>query len=226
MKLRLNSIAGMLVAAAVVAAPAAMAQSAGQWTVKGGVTKITPKVESGDVSAPALPGSKADIGADTQPTFGFTYSFTDNISTEVALGLPYKHKIYGAGSIEGTGELGSVRSLPPTVFAQYRFFKPDAVVRPYVGLGATYAYFTHETGSGRLTAVSDIGSPTPTTFKVKSKLAATLQLGMVYNINARYYADLFVTKTFLKTNVNFSSGQHQDLTLNPEAVGIAIGYKF
>jgi outer membrane protein len=225
MKLRLNSVLTLLAAAALAASPAAQAQSAGQWTVKVGATKITPKVDSGDVSAPALPGSKADVGADTELTFGATYSFTDNLSAELALGLPYTHKIYGAGAIAGVGELGTVKSLPPTLFVQYRFFSPDAMLRPYVGLGATYAYFTDETGSGRLTAVSDIGGP-PTTFTIKSKLAPTFELGLVYNINPKVYADLFVTKTLLKTKVNFSSGQTQDMTLDPLAVGFMVGYKF
>lgn len=225
MKLRINSVATMLAAAALVAAPAAFAQATGQWTAKVGIAKITPKVNSGDVSAPALPGSKADVGPDTEPTFAVTYSTSDNISWELDLGMPYKHKVYGAGSVQGLGEIGTVKSLPPTLFGQYRFFTPSTAVRPYLGLGATYAYFTRETGSGQLTAVTDIGGP-PVTFKMKSKLAATLQMGVVYNFNARYFGDIFVTKTFLKTKATFSTGQTQDLTLNPLAIGFGVGYKF
>lgn len=223
MKLRLQSAVALL--ATLAAVSGASAQSAGQWTAKGGVGKITPKVTSGDVSAPALPGSKADIAADTQPVFAFAYGLTDNVSVELDLGLPYKHDISGAGAIDGVGVLGTVKSLPPTLFVHYRFFKPDAPLRPYAGVGATYAYFTDETGSGKLTALSDIGGP-PTTFKVKSKLAATLQVGVVYNINARCFVDGNISKTFLKTKVTFSSGQTQDLQLDPQALTLAVGYKF
>lgn len=225
MTLRFNSLASMLAAAALLTAPAAFAQSAGQWTAKVGVTKITPKVTSGDVTAPALPGTRSDVGADTEPTFAFSYSFTDNVSVELDLGLPYKHKIYGAGSIQGVGQLATVKALPPTAFLQYRFFSPQATLRPYLGIGATYAYFADETGSGQLTAVSDIGGP-PTTFSIKNKLAATAAVGLIYNINERYFADVFVSKTWLKTEVAFSSGQTQKMTLNPQAVGISVGYKF
>jgi len=92
-------------------------------------------------------------------------------------------------------------------------------------VGATYAFFTDETGSGKLTALSDIGGP-PTTFKLKSKLAATFQIGVVYNINARWFADGNISKTLLKTKATFSSGQTQELQLDPQAVTLAVGYKF
>lgn len=225
MKFHLQGAKAVVAAAALLAASGAMAQSAGQWAVKLGVGKITPKVESGDVSAPALPGTKADIGPDTQPIMDIIYGVTDNVSIELALGLPYKHEISGAGAVEGVGVIGTVKALPPTLLAHYRFFEPDAKLRPYAGAGLTYAYFADETGSGKLTVLSNVGGP-PTTFSVKNKLAATIQVGLVYNINARWFVDANIAKTFLKTRVDFSSGQTQDLTLNPQAVTVGVGYKF
>jgi outer membrane protein len=226
MKLKLHTALQLLVLSGAMAiATGASAQSAGQFTLKLSVNKITPKVDSGDVSAPALPGSKAAVAPDTQPNLVGAYGLTDNFSIEVDTGLPYTHKFSGDGAIKGLGQIGTSQSLPPTVFAQYHFFEPKSMVRPYVGLGATYAYFQKETGSGALTATTNIGGQ-PTTFKVKNKLAATLQLGVAVNINERWYADLTVTKTALKTKVNFSTGQTQDITLDPQSVSIGIGYKF
>lgn len=226
MTLHLHSALTVMAAvAAMGAAAGASAQAAGQWTVKAGVGKITPKVESGDVSAPALPGSKAAIGADTRPVFSAGYGLTDNMSVELHLGLPYKHEISGAGAIAGTGVLGTVKVLPPTLFVHHRYFEPEARFRPYLGVGATYAYFADETGSGKLTALSDIGGP-PTTFSMKNKLAATLQIGLIININEKWFVDGNISKTWLKTKVSYSSGQTQDLTLNPQAVTLGLGYKF
>jgi outer membrane protein len=211
--------------AALATSSGAAAQAAGQWAAKAGVGKITPKVTSGDVSAPALPGSKADVSADTQPIFSVAYGVTDHVALELDLGLPYKHDISGAGAIEGVGVLGTVKSLPPTLFAYYRYNEPEARMRPYVGVGATYAYFADETGSGKMTVLSDIGGP-PTTFSLKNKLAATLQIGLIVNINKKWFIDGNISKTWLKTKVTFSSGQTQDMRLDPQAVTLAVGYKF
>lgn len=223
MKMRLHSAVVLL--AAMAASSDAPAQAAGQWAAKAGVGRITPKVSSGDVSAPALPGSKADVSADTQPLFSLAYGVTDNVTVELDLGLPYEHDISGAGAIEGVGVLGTVKALPPTLFALYRYNEPEAPLRPYVGWGATYAYFRDETGSGKMTALSDIGGP-PTTFLLKNKLAATLQIGLILNINRKWFIDGNISKTWLKTEVKFSSGQTQDLQLDPQAVTLALGYKF
>jgi outer membrane protein len=227
MKVRLNNVVKMLVAAAAVAAASgASAQSAGQWTAALGANKVTPHVESGDITAPALPHSQGDVEGDTQPVLMITYSFTDNISVEGGLGTPYKHTIYGAGAIAGTGKLGTVESMPPTVFAQYRFFDPNARIRPFVGAGLTYAYFQKATGSGQMTALTNPGSSTPTTFKIDNKLTTSLQAGVAVNITERWFASAAYIKTFLKTDVHFSTGQEQHMKLDPSSLMLTVGYKF
>lgn len=211
---------------ALTASMAASAQSAGVWSVKAGINQITPKVESGDMSAPALPGTKADVKSDTEAIIAASYMFTDNLSAEFHLGIPYTHQLDGAGSIQGTGKLGTVESLPPTLFVQWRFLEPKATLRPYLGLGLTYARFQKETGSAALTAVTNTGNTTPTTFTVDSKFALTPQIGVTYAINDRWFADLAVTKTYLKTVTHFSTGQNMDIRLDPLAISFAIGYHF
>ncbi|MDQ2821802.1 MAG: outer membrane beta-barrel protein [Pseudomonadota bacterium] len=227
MKVRLHSAVRVLALTVLATAAAgASAQSAGQWTAKVGLGTITPKVESGNISAPALPNSKADVGPDTKPLFVFGYSFTDNIAAELDLGVPFKHTLYGADGIAGTGKLGTVESLPPTAFVQYRFFTPDTKFRPYVGVGVTYAYFQKAEGSGQMTALTNVGSSVPTTFKVKNKAAGSVQLGVAYNVNDKWFVDFTLVKTFLKTKVNFSTGQSQDIRLNPQTIALGVGYKF
>ena len=226
MKHRFNSVVKMLVAASALACAAgASAQSAGQWTAKFGFNELTPKVESGNISAPALPNTKADVSSDIQPVLIFAYGLTDNISLEAALGTPYKHKISGAGSIAGVGELGTVQALPPTLFAQYRFFKPTATFRPYVGIGATYAYFFKARGSGKMTALLNPGGA-PVTFEIDNKFTYTGQIGVAMNISEKWFADVTVNKSKLRTDVHFSTGQTQHMKLDPVAVVLAVGYKF
>ena len=227
MNVRFNSMIKVLgVAAALAFASNASAQSAGQITAKFGLNQLTPKVESGDIRAPALPGTKADVDRDMQPVLILAYGITDNISTEVALGTPYKHKILGAGAIAGTGVLGTVEALPPTVFLQYRFFQPSAAFRPFVGIGATYAYFMKERGSGKMTAITNPGSSVPTTFSIDNKFTYTAQVGVAMNLSEKWFADVTVNKSRLRTDVSFSTGQTQFMKLDPVAVVVAVGYKF
>lgn len=225
MKETLNCALKLVAASTLLAlVSSASAQSAGQLTLKAGLNQITPKIESGDLSAPALPGTKADVGPDTEPVFVIGYGVTDNISLELDLGLRYKHPLYGAGAVAGTGQLGTAKVLPPTLFAQYRFFNPDAPIRPYLGAGVTYAYFKDATGSGQLTALLNTGGPA-TTFEIKNKVAATFQAGVVLALNKRWYLDLAVAKTYLKTTVTFSTNQTQSIKFDPVAVGLGVGYR-
>ena len=226
MKVRVNNVVKMLaLAGAFCVASSASAQSAGQWTVAAGANKITPHVESGDITAPALPHSKGDVSADTQPVIVVAYGVTDNISLEGALGTPYKHEIYGAGAIAGTGRLGSVEALPPTLFVQYRFFKPTDMLRPFVGIGPTYVRFQNATGSGEMTALTNPGT-VPTTFKIDNKFTYSGQIGLAANFSERWFASAAYVKTKLSTDVHFSSGQQQHMKLDPSAVMLTVGYKF
>ena len=150
---------------------------------------------------------------------------TDNVSAEIDLGLPYKHDLYGAGTIDGTGKLATAEVLPPTAFIQYRFLPANSVFRPYVGLGITYAMFQKERGSGQLTAVLNTGGP-GATFELDDKWAASYQIGGTVKINEKWFLDASVIKTKLKTKAHYSTGQVQDVRLDPLAVNVSIGYAF
>jgi outer membrane protein len=225
MKVSNNVVKCLAFGALLAAAGGASAQSAGQWAVSVGANQITPKVSSGPLSAPALPNTLADVGRDTQPVVVLNYGVTDHITGEFAIGTPYKHKIFGDGSINGSGQLGTVEAMPPTAFVQYRFFEPNALFRPYVGLGITYAYFQKETGSFRLTALSNPGGP-PTTFSIDNKWTVSGQIGTTMRLSDRIFMNFAFVKTRLRTYVHYSTNQTQHVKLDPNSMMIAVGYKF
>lgn len=226
MKVRINVVKMLVAAGALATATGAMAQSKGQFMVSVGVNQLVPKVESGAISAPALPNSLADVGKNTQPVALITYGLTDNISVETALGTPYKHKLYGAGAIQGTGQLGTVKALPAIGLVQYRFFSPDTPFRPFIGLGVTRAMFMKETGSFAMTALTNPGSGTPTTFKIDNKWTYSGQVGVQMNVSQHWFANAAFIKTRLRTDVHFSTGQFQHVKLDPNSYILSVGYKF
>src|SRR6478736_1437460 len=119
-----------LAAATVLFAAGAQAQSAGTFTVRAGATTIMPQVESGDLSPPSFVGTKIDVKKASQVTGGITYMWTDNFAIDLPIGLPFEHDVVGDGAIAGVGVLGTVKSLPITLMAQYRFGTPTSMWRP------------------------------------------------------------------------------------------------
>jgi outer membrane protein len=226
MKVSIKVVKLLVAAGALAAAAGASAQSKGQFTVSVGANHIKANVESGPISAPALPNSLGDVSKETEPVAVFTYGLTDNISVESAIGTPYKTKLYGAGAISGTGQLGTVDALPAVALLQYRFFEPSARIRPYVGVGVTYAMFRKERGSFAMTALTNPGGGVPTTFSIDNKWTVSGQLGLQYNVTEKWFANASYIKTKLRTDVHFSTNQHQHMKLDPDSFILSVGYKF
>jgi outer membrane protein len=214
-----------VLSALLCSAVGAQAQSAGTWLVKGGFNGIAPSVKSGDLSAPSLPGSKVDVASANSLIATATYMLTNNASVEFVAGLPYKHDIQGAGSLASVGKLGSIKQISPTVIAQYRFLAPSATLRPYLGVGLTYAYFYGAEGSAALTALTNPGGPA-TRLSSTSGFGVSPQVGLTIQLHERWYLDTSIIKTFLKNSTTLSTGQKIDTTLNPLSTNIAIGYRF
>jgi outer membrane protein len=218
--------AAAALACLLLASAAAQAQSAGSWLVRLGGTQIKPDVTSGDLTAPSFPGTQADIEADTQPTAGITYMLRDNLSIDLPLAAGFKHDIVGAGAIANVGKIGEVRVLPATLLLQYRLFPAAAPLRPYIGLGPTYARFYKARSTAALTALTGGTPANPTTISVESKWGFTGQLGLNASLAPRWSIDAAVLKTALKTRTTLSTGQTLDAKLDPWSYTVGIGYRF
>jgi outer membrane protein len=221
-----TSIRLSLLAAAMALAGAAQAQTAGSWAVRAGVTNINPQVTSGNLSAPSLPGTQADVQDDTRLSGGVTYMLTNNLALDVPLALPFTHDITGAGAIQGVGKIGEVRALPVTALLQWRFGEPNAQLRPYLGAGPTYAKLYKARSTATLSALTGGTPATPTTLSMESKLGLSLQAGVMLNINERWFVDASIVKTYIKTRATLSTGQTLDAKLDPVTVSIGVGYRF
>lgn len=204
----------------------AQAQSAGGFIARIGVTRIDPATKSGDLGAPSLAGSKVDVGSSSQPSIGFTYLLGNNLALDIPIAPSFKHEVTGAGAVAGAGKLADVEALPITALLQYRLGTAGSAFDPYVAAGPTYAKFGKEKTTAALTALTGGAPGSPTTMKVDSKLALTLQAGMAVAIDARWSVDVSVAKTLLKTTAKLSTGQSIDLTLNPTTLSLALARRF
>lgn len=221
----MNSTKLLLASAVLFACSSSFAQKAGSWSASVGVTHIAPDVTSGNLSAPSFPGTTVDVNSNTQLTGAVNYAWSDNVVLSVPLGLGFKHKITGDGAIAGVGTLLTTKALPITAIGQYRFGAANAAFRPYIGAGLTYAKFFDTTGTAVLTSITNPGGPA-TIAKFQSKLAPTIQLGVVFDLNQKWYLDANYTKTFFSTVGTLSTGQNIKVKLNPDGFTFGVGYKF
>lgn len=131
-----------LAVAASLAAPAALAQSKGDWTVAVGAHEVNPDSGNGALADGTLP---LDIGSSVRPTLAVEYFVRDNLGIEVLAALPFRHDI----DIEGLGRVNSTKHLPPTVSLQYHF-NSAGKVSPLLGVGLNYTTFFSEEARGAL----------------------------------------------------------------------------
>lgn len=213
-------------AALAACAFGAQAQVAGTWWGSVGATRIAPHVSSGDLSAPSSPGTKVDIGPDTEPTLAVGRMITDHWGVEVPIGFGFRHEVTGAGSISGVGHLGYIHVLPVSVFGQYRFREPTARWRPYAMLGLTYAHFYGEQGSATLNGINPANPPGGTQLHADDRFGLTPGVGVIFWINDRWFVDGSYAKSFLKTTTTLSSGQKIDTKLDPDVWSLSVGMKF
>lgn len=136
---RLAPLAAALVLGGL-AAPA-FAQQAGEWTFGIGAHQVNPKSDNGSVVGGTL---DVEIGSDVRPTITAEYFVRDNLGIEVLAAWPFEHDI----EIDGLGQVGSTKHLPPTVSVQYHF--GEGSVKPFVGLGINYTLFMSEDTEGAL----------------------------------------------------------------------------
>ena len=221
-----NTVKFLLLPIALACASLAQAQSAGTLMVRAGATQIKPNVSSGDLTPPSLAGTQASIASATQVSGGVTYMYTNNLSIDIPLALPFNHDLSGDGAILGTGKIASVKALPVTVLAQWRFMAPRDAFRPYVGVGLTYAAFFGARGTSTLTALTGGTPAKPTTLSIGSKFAPTVQLGAAFAVNQNWFVDGNYTYTPLTATNTLSTGQTLESRINPSSLSFTVGYMF
>lgn len=216
----------LLLAGGLAVAGTAVAQSGGVFVGRLGITQIRPDVTSGNLTAPAFAGTQADIESNTQPTAGITWFWTDRIAIDLPLAAGFKHEIVGDGAIAGVGKIGEVKALPITLLAQYHFGPANAALRPYLGIGPTYAKFYKARSTATLTALTGGTPDDPTTLKMDSKLTVTLQAGLGWRFDRQWGLDLAILKTPLKTRATLSTGQTLDAKVDPWVISAGVTYRF
>ncbi|MEM8814461.1 MAG: OmpW family outer membrane protein [Pseudomonadota bacterium] len=193
-------IAGLLVLAIN---GTAIAQEAGDWKIRSGPYVVDPKSDNNDV---------VNVDAGAALGINFTYFFTRNWAFEVLAATPFSHDI----NLNGGGEVGETKHLPPTFSLQYHFDLGNAF-KPYVGLGVNYTLFFDEELSGAL-AGSDLS--------LDNSFGVAAQLGADYDLNDRWTLGANVRWIDIDTEAEVDGAGIGDVEIDPIVYGITLGYRF
>ena len=204
-------IAAVLTSALALGAGAAMAQSAGDWTLGVGLGVVAPKDGNGTLAGGTI---AVDVDDNVQPTFTFEYFVAENIGIEVLAATPFQHDI----SLNG---LKSVRTkhLPPTVSLQYHI-PTGGNVTPFVGAGINYTTFFDEKVTG--------GALNPATDKVSlaDSFGLALHAGVDFQISDRGALRADVRWMNIDTDVKLNGTKIGTAEIDPMVFGVSYIHRF
>ena len=187
----------------------ALAQSKGDWTLGLGVHQVNPKSDNGALANGTLP---VDVGSDVKPTITFEYFVRDNLGVEVLASWPFEHDI----NIEGLGQVGSTKHLPPTVSLQYHF-NGNNKVAPFVGAGVNYTKFFSESTRGAL-AGSDLS--------LGGSWGLALHAGLDFKLTEKSAIRVDARWIDIDTSVRLDGADLGTVNIDPLVYGAAYVLKF
>jgi outer membrane protein len=203
-----------LAAILALAATPAFAQSAGSWTLGIGAHHVAPKSGNGTLTATPLGDLSMDVGSNARPTITGEYFLKDNLGLEVLAALPFQHDI----SVDGVGQVGSTKHLPPTVSLQYHF--GQGKVKPFVGVGLNYTRFFSTKTEGAIAG---------TDLELSDSWGLAGHVGIDFQINEKAAIRIDYRKIDIDTDVKLNGadlGTRNTVNIDPSVYGIAYVFRF
>jgi len=175
------------------------------WQLRAGVSLIAPKSDNG-----AIIDHTANLSIDNRagPTFNIAYFITPNWAIDLLGGLAFKHQINVNGS-----HAGETKHLPPILSLQYHF-RPEATLRPYVGVGLNYTTFLDEKlDNGAKLKVGDSWGP-------------ALQAGLDFALDEHWTIGADIRYARIIAPVKINGTDVGDVQVNPTVYTFNVGYRF
>jgi outer membrane protein len=208
-----------------------------QFTVRAGVTHISPNSSASDAVGPFLPGPPSGISLDVKNKatlfLSLAYALNDNMELELAGGYPPTHDVNAkiASSLPSNirafngQKIARVRQLAPTLFFNYKFGSASSQWRPFVGLGVNYTKFDKRVSTAANNALN--GGPTDIDMTDSWGLAG--QVGLSYRIDDRWSVMGSLATARVKSKITTTTAGIQrniDVRFHPAVFTIAVGYSF
>jgi outer membrane protein len=201
--------------------------------VKIGYAHVDFNIQSGELTGPpgtTPPGIGVNVKNLDIPAISYERYISRNWSVQFQGGIPPTITVVGAGAAQAAGTVANARIWFPTVLALYTFADVP-VIRPYVGVGATYTFFTQEKVSPTYTAAV-LGSSS--SMSMKASWGPYVRLGLEYpvdnnwSLNMEYSTFRFRTTATIVTQTPGlrEIARRIDVKDAPRILGLTVGYKF
>lgn len=204
-----------------------------QNSIKIGYANVNFNIKSGDLTGP--PGTTPPglgIGAKDLDVFAMSYErrLSSSWAVQFQGGLPPRLTAVGAGTGQSVGTVATARIWFPTVMALYTF-GDFGFIRPYVGLGATYTFFTQEKSSEAYTAAFQ---GTNSAIHLKDSWGPYARIGFEYPVDKRWSISMEYSTFRMKTVATVITetpgmgaiSRRVDIKDSPRILGLTVGYKF
>ena len=211
------------------------------------------------------PGTSAKTGSSTTLSLTQTYFVNDNWAVTAVGGIPPTTNIYGRGKVvapvPGLGNLtlidlglpknnpvASARAWNPAIIGQYYFGTAQSRLRPFIGAGVSYNFFTQlRLNSNFVSAMQNLGQvlqlgmgqiptgPAKVSAATSSSWAPVANIGMSYEFAQNWTLVGTVAYLPLKTTstITLRSQEGQVLAVNktqinvkPVVFSLNVGYRF
>jgi outer membrane protein len=223
-----TSVINGLILSALTLSPLALANQAGDFIVRGGLTNITP---DGGKSNIMLGGADSTmtltVDDNTQLGLNFVYFYDSNWAVELLAATPYTHDvtIQDKNAVLGVdgANLGEVSHLPPTLSALY-YFDTSSAFKPYVGVGINYTVFFDE---GFAAAPKSLGL---SNLELEGSFGLSAQFGGDYHLDDKWSVNASIRYIDIDSDASFDVAGNNigkaEVNVDPMVYSLMLGYKF
>ncbi|KPQ23860.1 MAG: Outer membrane protein W [Halomonas sp. HL-48] len=195
--------AAVMTTGLALASQAALAYTAGDVFVRGGVAKTD--ISSDDST---VLGGDLDVESENGYTYGLGYLFHDKFGVELNSGEGFEHDLSTA-----TGDAGSVERLPVNaLFNYYPMGGVDSRIQPYVGVGVNYTNFYSED-----TAVD---------VSVDDSYGAIGQVGLDLAVTENVLLNGNISYANVDADINSGGSKVGSVDIDPVTIGGGVTYRF
>ncbi|AJG22556.1 OmpW/AlkL family protein [Cupriavidus basilensis] len=202
-------------------------------TIKIGYAYVNLNLKSGDLTGPpgtTPPGLRMGVKDLDILAISVERRLSRNWAVQLQAGVPPTLTAVGAGTGQSVGTVATARIWFPTVLALYTFTDVP-VIRPYLGAGVTYTFFTDEKSSSTYTAAVQ---GTSSSIHLQNSWSPYARIGFEYPIDKHWAINMEYSRFRMKTVATVVTqtpgigaiSRRIDIKGYPQIFGLTLGYKF